>query len=471
MKFNILFFLFLISLIVKAQTTDKDKNAFHLEVYAQTEASKKIYLGSYSEGNIYKLDSTIISSQGKAVFSNKEAYPEGQYIVYINSDLKFQILLGHDQNDIKIFVNSSDVTQSTINGSRDTEIYWDYLRHCEDKILNYSDLLNKLDDMDQTNIEDIAKIQTQLSDMETALDQYQKAQIDLHKGTWFSAWLKGTNSVDIPPISQDKNSSEQSDYNRKYLKIHYFDNIDLTDPRFWHTSYFSSYLDDYISNIVEQEPDSLAHAASLLVEKTKDNDYCYQKMLSHYVNWSLKSKLMGMENVWMLLYENYIKDKNLSWIDNREYASLDSLYTISENCRIGIKAHNLELDKLEGGKISTNNIDAKYTLLYFYSPACKHCVEEITRLQEKIFNQFKNSGLIIVGINIDSNIDNWKSFVHKMNMKDWVNCSDSNFKSKFWMYYDTSFTPAIYLLDKDKKIVAKKIDSSNLEKVLSYYLK
>jgi hypothetical protein len=57
-------------------------------------------------------------------------------------------------------------------------------------------------------------------------------------------------------------------------------------------------------------------------------------------------------------------------------------------------------------------------------------------------------------------------FVNKHKLNDWINVWDPERESWFWDSYDTSATPALYLLDKNRKIIAKKIDMETLDMIL-----
>ena len=117
------------------------------------------------------------------------------------------------------------------------------------------------------------------------------------------------------PYSQPKDEKEYLK-NKEYGKAHYFDNINLTDPRFWRTNYFVLHINTYMRQWVDQIPDSLAVAASRLVAKTKSNEICFKEMLSELTNEAMKSNVMGDENIWARLYEDYMVNKNISWIFN-----------------------------------------------------------------------------------------------------------------------------------------------------------
>lgn len=471
MKYKILLFILFSSLQMPAETININKNtgSFRLEVQAYSEKKQTIYFGGYLDGITTILDSTVVSNQGSAIFSSKEPYPVGQYFIYIkNPQIKLELLLAEKQDDIKLCVNVSDPEKSTIEGSNDTRLFWAYLCFLNDKTKEQDGLLAKLESKNLTNA-DRSKAEKQIKKIDDDINQYINFQLKKYSNTWFAAYLKAILNVDL--ALNGSKTTEDINNAKAYLKEHYFDNINLSDRRYWRTNYFVSYLEDYMANVVEQDPDSLAVSACMLVAKAKDDEYCFEKMLTRFLSRSLQSNVMGDENVWMLLYEKYIKDKKLSWIDSSRYQTLDKLYEISANCRVGMKAENLNLDRLEGGTINTNDIDSDYTLLYFYNPTCGHCVKEIPRIREIIEDKYLDKGMVVVGINLNNDVDDWKNFVGQMHIKNWINCSDTKFKSNYWMYYDTSSTPATYLLNKNKIIVAKMIDSTNLDKFLSYYLK
>ena len=59
-------------------------------------------------------------------------------------------------------------------------------------------------------------------------------------------------------------------------------------------------------------------------------------------------------------------------------------------------------------------------------------------------------------------------YIEKNKLQDWTNAWDPDRESYYWTFYDTSTTPGVYLLDKDKKIIAKKIDAESLDRILNY---
>ena len=60
----------------------------------------------------------------------------------------------------------------------------------------------------------------------------------------------------------------------------------------------------------------------------------------------------------------------------------------------------------------------------------------------------------------------WKEFIKKQEVEDWINVIDLENKSNFRGKYNIMGTPRLYVLDKNKKIIAKQINSEALAKIL-----
>lgn len=457
MRYNILILLSLLlfcKMEAQINTNDGDKQ-FRLEVVIPTQKGKKIYLGQYWKSSTYAIDSTFISEEGKAVFTSIEKQPEGQYFLYIKPDYQADILIGSEQNNILLSINEADISKNSVSGSEDTKILWDFL------LTQYKagELKSQIDSSNTQNNNNLKK------ELEK-LEKHKQNLLSKHKGKWGTAYIKGLEPISLPyPKPENK---EQFEANQTYGKLHYFDNISLTDPRFWRTNYMDSYIDTYMQQWVEAVPDSLAAAASRLVEETMGNEICFEKMLSKLTNESISSIQLGYENIWARLYEDYIMGKSISWIDSTQYMELGKMYERIKLNRVGMKAQNLRLQTFEGDSISTNEIDSKYTILYFYSPDCGYCTTETPKLHDELYAKYKDKGLEIVAINVGSNNEEWANFINKNKLTDWINCADFRHKSQYWMYYDVSGTPSVFVLNKDKEIIAKKLNLENLQKLFNY---
>lgn len=471
MKYNILIFLSLLSFcMVEAQNnnTNADGKGFRMEVNIPSQKGNKLYLGQYYKDATYAIDSAYLSTDGKATLSLSYTPEQGQFFLYIKPSFQLDLLIGENQNNIQLYIDETDFSKSTVSGSKDTELLWKYLGEVQKFDADINETEEQLSGSAIT--EQIrTELKTQLKLLEEKKRNYTNASIIKHNKEWFGVFIKGLESISLP-YSQPKDEKEYLK-NKEYGKAHYFDNINLTDPRFWRTNYFVLHINTYMRQWVDQIPDSLAVAASRLVAKTKSNEICFKEMLSELTNEAMKSNVMGDENIWARLYEDYMVNKNISWIDSTKYSELRRMYETIKNNRLGMKAQNLTLESMDGKPINTNSIKAEYLILYFYDPNCTHCQTETPKLHNELYRKYKDKGVEIVAINISSNKEEWERFVNNNKLTDWINCSDFDHKSSYWMYYDTSGIPAVFVLNKDKIIVAKKINEESLDKFFNYQYK
>lgn len=468
-KITVILLSLLFTFEMEAQTIKSPDNKFNLEVTYPGQSGKKLYLGQYWRGATYAKDSVVLSAGGKGVFTAKEKYPEGQYFLYIAPDFRTDMLFGSEQSKMQITINKDNFLKSTVTGNDDTRLLWSYLN----KVAENDALRETLED--QLSASDLtpqkrAGIEKEIATEEQIAQTYVNNLIKENKTSWFGTFLKGMTPITLP-YTDPKNDKEFAE-NNKYGKVHYFDNINLTDPRLWRTNYLTSYIESYMTQWVNPTPDSLAIAATKLVSRTKENEVCFKEMLSYLINTTTSSDRMGDENIWAKLCEDYVFGKNLAWIDSAQVSGLQYMYEHIKNNRIGMRARNIKLTTIDGKTIETNDIKAEYLILYFYGHDCNHCIEETPRIYNEVYTKYKDKGLQVVAIDIKgSDKTEWDKFVKNNKMTGWINAADPNNISQYWLNYDTSYIPSVFVLDKNKKIVAKKIDSKGLEQFFDYYTK
>ena len=63
-----------------------------------------------------------------------------------------------------------------------------------------------------------------------------------------------------------------------------------------------------------------------------------------------------------------------------------------------------------------------------------------------------------------------KEYIDKMNMSGWINVNGPRtYTGLYQKQYDASTTPTIYVLNEEKKIIAKKLPAERLEEFLTRY--
>ncbi|MDR3339674.1 MAG: TlpA family protein disulfide reductase, partial [Candidatus Symbiothrix sp.] len=427
-----------------------DNDTVHIAVSAPQLPGQEIFLCSYFNGLIYKQDSIFLSPQGEGVFHKDKTFPEGQYLMLLKDNRHIDFLLSKDQQ-FTIRTDTTDLIHKTqIEGAEQTEA-----------LLSYSQFINGEQKKRQKIINDFRSLPEDKRDLAAAEadlavlnEEVKKYQTDFHtrfEGKWVDLFLRSVEPVTTGPFPFPKTQAEY-DAELNYQKYHYFDNIDLQDRRFWQTNHFPEKVITYLEKQVAQIPDTLANAASGLLARTIGDSICFQLMLNKLITYSSTSNIMGMENVWMKLVEDYYHKGLVTWGDSTHFADITSEYNKRRFNRIGMTAHDIGLQSADGKNFKLHDLGKKYTLLYFYEPSCGHCIKTTPELYEKIYLKYAEKGLDIAAIYIYTDKKEWLDYIEKNRLKGshWHNLWDPEHQSAFYLYYDTTTTPGIYLLDENK---------------------
>ena len=121
-----------------------------------------------------------------------------------------------------------------------------------------------------------------------------------------------------------------------------------------------------------------------------------------------------------------------------------------------------------GKKVNVQAIPANYMVLFFYAPTCGHCKESAPKLKD-FYDKNKVNGVKVVTISTEHNMEEWKSFLTTYHLEELTNTFDTLKEYDFNRKFDVVTTPTIYILDKNKKIIARKMPVDQLDDFLNYY--
>lgn len=436
---------------------------YNIKVELNAAANKKLSLAYYFLGNLYVKDTLILNETGSGVFKADSLLPQGLYKLYIDADNHFDFLLGADQT-FTLKNETFSVEEVQIDGSTETEEFAKYVVFLKDLQARRSKLSEELKQASGAEKENIQK---ELDGLTPKIQNYWKNIGEKYPDTFLSAFLM-SNIVPTLDISTLPEEIQQNDSlllraRFNYQKVHYWDNFDYTDERMLYTPIYKPKLENWFTKVLVQNYDSVKGPVINLIEETRPHKRIFQFVTSWFLNSSLNSNIMGMDALFIDLAKKYYLSGDAFWANSETLDKVKENVMFIENNLIGLTAPDLTLENIDGGFSSLHEISSKYTVLIIYEPNCSHCKVFVPEFHDDVYLPFRDKGLDVYAIYSMDDKDEWTEFLTKNNLYDWTNVWDEHNVSRFKVLYDARKTPAVYLLDQDKKIIAKKMTVEQLK--------
>jgi hypothetical protein len=439
-----------------------------------------VYLGYYY-GKIKALaDSAMLDATSSGTFRGKEKLSGGIYfLVSPRKEILFEILLDKQQS-FSIEADTGNLPSSVkfIN-SAENNLFQAYSKFASANGKIISGYLGELGSAKSKA--DSNRITEQLRTLNQQLQNYRDSVTAKNPASMLATLFKALKEPIVPPAAKQPGSRYDSTYAYTYFKNHFWDGVSFTDERLLRTPIFELKLDKYYKNLVLPEPDSIKKEVDAMLTRSASSKEMYKYLLTYFVQQYINPQYMGQDAVFVHLFEKYINNNpEVDWFTEKykKYMN-DRAYSLMANL-IGSPAQNLELvDSLDKPR-PLYNVNAPYIVICFWDATCSHCKEVVPKLDSIYQHKWKQQGVVIYGVMVDGGKAAWLNYIHENNLKDWIHVYETTAqrdagyaanKPNYRQLYDVYQTPILYLLDKDKRIIAKKLTYDQIDEVLAMKMK
>lgn len=442
------------------------KDGYTINVKFTDARDSLIYLCHYYGKNttVFKDDSAHLSANGEATFKSTKKIMGGIYmLLFADKSASMEIILQNGDNFSMELAKGNIYKTAKFNGVTENTDFYAYQLFLVDYGRGYQKL-----ESDMANAKtkaDSNLIREKMKEKGKELNTYRHSIIEQKPKSFMAKIFNAVEEPEIPtelPTLPD--GKKDSSYPRLYYKQHYWDKFDLKDDRLVYTPLYERKLDDYMTKLVIPVPDSVIRECDSLLKVTDGQEEMFKYTLWYLTRWSETSKVMGMDEVFVYLVENYYMRDKATWIDSAQKAKyIKRAGDISPNM-IGKPAMDLRmLDSTDRNVVPLYSVKADYTILIFWSPTCGHCQKEMPKLDSVYHAALKKYNVKIYAVEADNEVEKWKTYIGEHNLVDgWIHVHDPMRTTKFRDFYDVYSTPTLFLLDDKKIIKGKRIDHENV---------
>jgi thiol-disulfide isomerase/thioredoxin len=443
------------------------------------------------------VDTSKNIKNGQIQFKGKKDLSRGVYtLVSQEKSIYFDFFINESQK-FTITADAADLVNTLkAVGNKENEMFFAYTKYISNKNQDFGKLREQTKGKSK---EDSTKFMNEkVAQLNQEVKKYDAEFMQKAKGTFVYDVFNLKTEKEPTEIPKAKNGRPDSVYQYYYYKNHYFDGVDFKDERIVHTPFFDTRIKKYFDNVILMHPDTVIQEIDKILARCEEGNLVYNLLLGYFTYKFEQSKIMGFDKVFVHVADKYILSGKAKKVYTEEtVAKIKERVDIMRNLLLDAKVSELYMIDTANGKqvrkmgfdtasssksitdLYYKNIDkltplfktlyqvnAKFTVLVFWAVDCGHCQTEIPKLHEDL-KELKGIDYKVFAVQTKDDLyDTWRKFIIDKKLTNFIHVFDpvhlNNLKERFDIYS----TPVIYILDKDKKIKAKRLGAEQVVEML-----
>ncbi len=484
--------LFVFSFSVQAQS------GYDIKFNLKGNKDTMMYLVKYTFDQQYIADTCKKVKNGLVQFKGKKDLDKGVYtLVSQAKSIYFDFFINENQKFTVTADNADLVNTLKAVGNKENEQFFSYIKFITNKNLEFGKIREAT--KGKSKADSTKYVNDKLKELNAEVKKFESDFMQSVKGSFVYDVLNLKTEKEATEIPKAKNGRPDSLYQYYYYKSHFFDGVDFKDERIIRTPFFDDRIKKYFDNVIVQNPDTVINEIDKIMTKCNECNLIYNLLLGHFTYKYEQSKIMGFDKVFVHLADKYIingsavkcgvytaetvvKIKERTDIMRNllleskvaELYMIDTIYgkqvmkmgfDTAKTSKSVTDLYYKNVDKLTPMFTTLYMIKAKYTVLVFWASDCGHCQTEIPKLNENLKDIKGKIDFKVMAVQTKEDYETWRKFIVDKKL-DFINVFDpvhlNNLKERFDIYS----TPVIYILDKDKKIKAKRLSADQVVDML-----
>ncbi|MGM0622249.1 MAG: peroxiredoxin family protein, partial [Bacteroidota bacterium] len=364
-----------------------------------------------------------------------------------------------------VFETDFETPQDSLKVIRSDEnrVWFDFLQK-EQLLTKELELLEKEVDYYQARVAEARSsggIATNLQELEQQADQKANAfnQLQMERNMFVEKTVKENQNLFATRLIQTFREPFRDGYlntgeRKKSVQQEYFSYVDFSDESLMNSPVLTDKVFDYLVSYnqpdysQEQREKAYIKAVDEVMSHVQnENERVAEFILNYLVN---GFEGLGMENVLTYIAENY--GDNICQTDEKTTLERKLEY---QKMKPGTVVPDFTIDNIKGQPLTLSHVLENRNLIVFWASWCPHCVELLPRIKTW-FRQFNPGNFEIIAISLDTSEQEWKNAVVEAGFEEFYNLSDLNeWDGEVTENYNVYATPTMFLIDANRKILAK----------------
>ncbi len=403
-------------------------------------------------------DSIPVNDVGYFEYSFAPDVQTGMYRLRLNKNIFIDVIFNRENivftTDINHIIDSLVFLQSDEN-----KLYYEYMNRRN--ITDYKTHLLSQFISDYPSDDPFYKIACQKYDtLRTEFIDFVNGLTEQNKTTFTAGYI----NMDFSPIPPSSIIGMQR---IDYVRAHFFDRMDFSDTAMLYSDVISGkilqYLSLYQNNRLSKDMLQLEFikAVKVIMEETKVNQEIYEFAMDFLIN---GFESYGFERVITYIADNI--DLETTCENSERKATLEKKVESLKKFAVGKKAPDFTATDLDGNEVTLSEVPSEYMLLVFWATWCPHCTNIVPQLAG-LYQSVNKDTLQVLAVSLDDSKEELEGFVKNNNLN-WINvCDFKKWKGDVVEAYDVFATPTIFLLYKDRTILAKPATFNDIKNVLT----
>ena len=223
---------------------------------------------------------------------------------------------------------------------------------------------------------------------------------------------------------------------------HFWDGIEAFDGPTSENPIMAAQLDYYFDKMVAPLPDSITLEINRLIDKTEDYTDLRDFILWHLLEKYSHPEYMAQDQVFVWLYDQYFSQLEIKDLNENNLALIREK---AERLR-RLALFNVAPDIKINGSYVLQSVESEYTVLFFYDHSCEVCIQEKQEL-DSVCALHPEIMVLPIDLNMEPPTDPYEI-------------------AAVFDTYDIESKPLIYVLDREKRIIAKKIRAKQIPLII-----